>query len=86
MSARKEIVRLQRQILRRLKGDVRLHLGNQSPEIERYYREYKKEFSKNITVTSMETLVSRILKSNIVLCGDYHTLRHAQRANIRLLR
>jgi len=63
-----------------------------SPALSRYYREYKKEFMAFSYDTEAGSLVSRqelsddVFESDIVYCGDYHTLRQSQKTNVKILK
>lgn len=76
---------LQNQILENLKEEVKKLIGERPPLMRSYYKDYKKIFKRFISFSSYEELISDILLSNIVYCGDYHTLKEAQFTNIKLL-
>lgn len=76
---------LQNQILENLKEDVKKLIGKRPPLMRSYYKDYKKIFKRFISFSSYEELISDILQSDIVYCGDYHTLKEAQLTNIKLL-
>jgi uncharacterized iron-regulated protein len=80
------LVRLQRQILRTIRAEVRRVLGPQSPSIRRYYDAYKREFRGSFKHASMHDLVKSCLRSDIVFMGDYHTFSPSQKSAFKLLR
>lgn len=84
-STRRALLRLQRGVHRRLQAEVRAFTGGNSPAIERYYREYTREFKRYQSVSSYGELHQTLLDSDLVLIGDYHTLRQSQQAALRLL-
>ncbi len=55
------------------------YLGRQSPELDRYFLEYQREFHRFGVISTKKELVTSLLQSQIALCGDYHTLSQAQR-------
>ncbi len=76
---------LQNQILENIKEEVKKYLGPRPKTLKNYYKDYKKIFRRYISFSNLEELISDILSSNVVYCGDYHTLREAQMTNIKLL-
>lgn len=84
-AVRRALLRLQRGVQRRLQAEVRAHTGDLSPVLERYYREYLRDFRRLHTVSSYGELHDSVLASDIVLVGDYHTLRQSQETALRLL-
>lgn len=85
-SAFRRIIKLQRQILKTIRADVRKALGHQSRDIRRYYEAYKREFRGGARHSSKEELLKRCVKADIILMGDYHTFSQSQKAALRLLR
>jgi len=69
----------------RLKGHERQLLGELTPALKRYFTEYERDFQRFHAITHQEELFWAVQKSHITLCGDYHTLRQAQRTVIQLL-
>lgn len=84
-SIREAVERLQRRVQRHLEAEVRAHTGGQSPALERYYREYMREFRRYQKVSSYGELHEALLDSDVVFIGDYHTLRQSQEVALRLL-
>lgn len=82
----RRLIKLQRQIHKTVRADVRRVLGPQSPEIKRYYEAYKREFRGEPAPSSKEILLKECLRANIVLLGDYHTFPQSQKTALRLLR
>jgi hypothetical protein len=85
----RRVIRLQRQILKTIRADVRRALGPQSRELIRYYEAYKREFrtvrSLSSLLSTKDELLAACQASDIILMGDYHTFSQSQKAAIRLL-
>ena len=83
---RQELLALQKSLNLKIKADIRDYTG----EPTEYFRHYRKEYLDGLksyeVVSSYEMLTEAIKKHQIVYCGDYHTLRQAQRSVIRLFR
>jgi len=86
MRARTRLIRLQRLLYDRLKDYARDLLGGFSPELNKYFLEYKRDFRTFQEVSTKRELLAALQNAHIVVCGDYHTLSQAQRTVIRLLR
>ncbi len=85
-SARRELLDLQAAVSRKLKDEMKRRMGADDPQIQRYYKIYKKEFSKIEKYSTKSELVEEVCSSDIVFCGDFHTLRQSQKTPIRILR
>lgn len=86
MLPRTHLIRLQRALYDKLKVGARTTLGGLSPELQRYFREYQQDFKSYERPTTKRELLMEVLASQVVFCGDYHTLSQAQRTVIRILR
>jgi uncharacterized iron-regulated protein len=86
MLARTHLLRIQRSMYDRLKEHARDLLGGLSPELRRYFNEYQRDFSDFKEISTKQELLTALQRSQVVFCGDYHTLSQAQRTVIRLLR
>jgi hypothetical protein len=84
-AVQRDLVRLQRGVQRRLQAEVRAHLGTNSPALERYYRDYLRDLRRFHSISTYGALYESVLASDIVLIGDYHTLRQSQEVAHRLL-
>jgi len=83
--AHSELIELQEELLKETIVELREGWGKFTPEMKKYYREFKKEtnyFSRN---SDVDELIEKILKSDIVYSGDYHTLGQSQNAHLKLL-
>jgi len=78
-------LRLQRGVQRQLQAEVRAQVGTQSPALERYYRNYLRDLRRGYRASTYGELHTALLESDIVLIGDYHTLRQSQENARRLL-
>jgi hypothetical protein len=86
MSARTHLLKLQRSVYDRLQVYARSFIGDLGPELKKYFAEYQRDFHHFKSVATKEDLLASLQKSDLVFCGDYHTLSQAQRTVIRLLR
>jgi len=80
-----ELVRLQQGIQRHMQAEVRAHLGDNPPALERYYRDYLRDLRRPHRASSYGEMHQAMLEADLVLIGDYHTLRQSQEAARRLL-
>jgi hypothetical protein len=85
MKNQKNIWMLQNEILEKIKEEVKHLIGYRPPLLRKYYNDYKKIFKRYISLSNHDELIADIMQSDIVYCGDYHTLKEAQLTNIELL-
>jgi len=78
-------LRLQRGVQRRLQAALRAHVGSNPPALERYYRDYLRDLRRLHRMSSYGELHQALLDADLVLIGDYHTLRQSQEIARRLL-
>jgi hypothetical protein len=71
-------------MVKRLKRRMKRYI-TQTPELERYYEEYRQEVATFDVVSYPEELVQRVAEADIVYVGDFHTLLPAQKFVIRLI-
>ncbi|UCE03821.1 MAG: ChaN family lipoprotein [Candidatus Latescibacterota bacterium] len=83
--SRQAVLRLQRGVQRLLQAEVRAYTGGNTPALERYYREYIRDFRSQHSLTSFGELNQSILDVDLFFVGDYHTLRQSQELARRLL-
>jgi hypothetical protein len=86
MLPRTSLIRIQRDLYQKMQSAQEDLLGDLSPQLQRYYREYQKDFRAYQQLSTPRELLLATLRSHLVLIGDYHTLAQAQRTVIRLLR
>ena len=84
-ATQRALVRLQRSVHRLMQAEVRAYTGGRPPALERYYREYMREFRRRHAVASFGDLHQAMLESDLFFVGDYHTLRQSQQLACRLL-
>src|SRR5262249_16378477 len=86
MRARTHLIRMQRALYDRLRGYARTFVGNLTPELRKYYKEYQRYFHDFRATSTKQELLFALRKTHIAFCGDYHTLSQAQKTVIRVLR
>jgi len=57
-----------------------------NPSIQIYEKEYARHLKDYREISSKKELIRRVLASDIVFHGDYHTMRQSQRSVLRILR
>ncbi len=82
---RKQLLKIQRAAykknLRRIEETL-----SPDPIVEQYSREYNRHLRRYKALSSKAELIRRVLASDVVYHGDYHTLNQSQRAVLRILR
>ncbi len=86
LSARHQLLELQKATFARLQEDLRAHRQRGSVELKTYQRRYDREVRKFRRLSSKTELTEQVNASSLVYCGDFHTLRQAQRTPIKILR
>lgn len=86
MIARKRLLQCQKRLSQDFQRSAELYLGALPSHLKNYSIVYHKELGGHSKICSKSKLLSESLKSQIILCGDYHTLSQAQRTVIRILR
>lgn len=86
MLARTQLVRIQLAMYARLRGYARQFVAELPAPLKKYSLEYQRDFQRSKTISSKRELLSEIEKSDLIFCGDYHTLPQAQRTLLQLLR
>lgn len=84
-AVRRAVLRLRRGVQRLMQTELRACTGGGSPALERYQREYLREFQRHHQLASFGDLVQSLLERDLVFIGDYHTLRQSQDLARRLL-
>ena len=80
-----DMLRLQQSVHEGLQEQVLEFTGGNSPALDRYYRSYLLEFRRYQALSGFPELFARVLDSDLVYVGDYHTLRQSQEMAVRLL-
>jgi hypothetical protein len=84
--ARSRLERLQRRLLRRIQGEILDLAGPPPAAVRRYEAEYGRHVRAFRAESTKAALVERVAKSDVVFCGDFHTLALSQKVAIRILR
>jgi len=85
-AARTEIIRLHRAIFERQRRLIAERVQGYSPEFVRYEARFRRTASSFLRPASIDELTQAATGSDIVFVGDYHTLKQAQRAYVKLVR
>lgn len=85
MTARTELLAIQRDTVARLKREIEDVLVRERPAIRRYYDEYCQEFDGSFAKTTRDALAAKASLADLVYVGDYHTLEAAQRTFLWLV-
>lgn len=85
MTAREDLIEIQKRIYARLDAEIRRSVVDDSPMMRKYREEYEREVRTYARTATQRELVQKVMESDIVFCGDYHTLSLAQRTTLRLL-
>ncbi|HLG19919.1 MAG TPA: ChaN family lipoprotein [Bdellovibrionota bacterium] len=85
-TARQQLLRLQKATFARLEEDFQAGFRRESRHLRSYRRQYEKEVRNFRRVSTKAELIDDVARADIVYCGDYHTLRQAQRTAIKILR
>jgi hypothetical protein len=83
--AHSELIELQEELLKETIDELRESWGKFTPGMKKYYREFKKETTKFSKNSDIGELIEKVLKSDIVYSGDYHTLGQSQSAHLKIL-
>jgi hypothetical protein len=81
---RAQLLRIQHENYAKNLKQVKRSLGA-NPIVTRYGNEYHRYLKAYQNVSTKADLVRRVLASDIVYHGDYHTLRHSQRSILAML-
>lgn len=81
---RAQLLRIQRENYERNLSLVKRSLGS-NPAVTKYGREYHRYLKTYQGISSKGDLLRRVMASDVVYHGDYHTLRHSQRSILAML-
>jgi hypothetical protein len=81
---RAQLLRIQRENYEKNQRQVKRSLGS-NPFVAKYGREYHRYLKSYQAISSKAELLRRVLASDVVYHGDYHTLRHSQRSILAML-
>jgi len=82
---RQQLIAIQRRIYRKNVRRMQDNLGHNSA-IKRYEKEYSHYLKNYEEISNKAELIKKVLASDLVFHGDYHTLRQSQRSILRVLR
>ncbi len=85
-SPRQQLLQLQHATFARLEEDLHVGQFSEPLQLRRYRRRYDREVSKFQKISNKSELIGELKDASIVYCGDYHTLRQAQRTAVRILK
>jgi uncharacterized iron-regulated protein len=78
---------IRRDILQKIKNQVRLYLGVESAGLRKYALSYKKDIERSRwQPSSNEQVFLRMKECDLILGGDFHAFSQAQRVHLRYLR
>lgn len=81
---RAQLLRIQRENYEKNQRQVKRSLGSNA-YVAKYGREYHRYLKTYQAISTKAELVRRVLASDVVYHGDYHTLRHSQRSILAML-
>ncbi len=84
-SAREQLLRLQRETFSRLEEEILSQQRLESRSLRAYRRRYDRQVRTYRRTVTKAHLLGQVTAADIVYCGDYHTLKQAQRTAVRLL-
>jgi hypothetical protein len=82
---RKQLLRLQLESFHRLQAEIQSMENRENRSLKAYRRRYEHEVRRYARLGSKAKLLLSVGKADIIFCGDYHTLRQAQRTAVRIL-
>lgn len=75
-----------KEILQKIKDQVRLYLGDESKDLALYAQSYKRDIQRPWSVAQLNDIIVCLNQVQVVFGGDFHPFAQAQRAHLRLLR
>lgn len=75
-----------KEILQKIKDQVRLYLGEESSDLALYAQSYKRDIQRPWATAQLSDIIVCLNQVQIVFGGDFHPFAQAQRAHLRLLR
>lgn len=67
-------------------AEVQVRLGGEDPELQRYRKDYDREFTRKWTPSSQAELFTRMNAADVILLGDFHALQQSQKTHLRVLK
>ena len=75
-----------REILLKTQNQVRLYLGEETPEIKKYASFYHQDLARDWAISDWDDVFTCLYQVDVALGGDFHPFAQSQRAHLRLLR
>ena len=85
MDLHAELLALQKKMVQRMHEQIKDVVREDTPVFKRYRDEYEAEVRRFARIATQKELIEKVAKSDIVYCGDYHTLAQAQRTPVKIL-
>lgn len=85
-TAKKHLLDLQRSLYQKAYQDACAYAKGTSKVLLAYSSRFEENLPETFHDSSHDHVMSQILKSNVVLFGDFHTLKQSQRGLLRILR
>lgn len=85
LTPRQKLLQLQKETFAHLEEIIKNERLEESPELRKYRKAYEREIRGYRKLSNKKELTAHVIKSSIVFCGDYHTLRQAQRTALKIL-
>lgn len=85
MLAPDALERHQKKLYKVIEQEISLYNLKTKNEIASYQKVFEKNFSKQVQVSNKDKLIRAILKSSIILFGDFHPFRQSQKGFLRIL-
>lgn len=79
-------IRIRRELFEQLQRHVQLLLGPETPDLRHYREEFEREFEVSWRPSDREQFLAEVMRSDIVLLGDFHALAQSQRSHLRVLK
>jgi len=79
-------IQLRQDLYEQVQKHVMALIGESSPGLVRYQKEYERELSRAWKISSREKLLAAVQKARIVWLGDFHALQQSQKAQLRILK
>jgi len=84
-AARSQLLRMHRRIFDRLQAEIEGSLGGIPAALEAYYACYDRELARYERPASRRELFEVCSRSDLIYCGDYHSLPESQRTATTLI-
>ncbi len=73
-------------ILEKIKDQVRLYLGEESKDLRLYAGAYKRDIMRDWKASDLQSIYTCLQQVQVVFGGDFHPFAQAQRAHLRIMR